>query len=115
VVAWIARLLKPFCPNYAEAHMCYNTLGRIPYLAASVFYCLSGAFDPLGIKLLLVSTIPASFGGHSGLLWADSLLSRSASTEPILAVRRERAWWIAAVLLGLAFIVLIGRGIRFAR
>jgi hypothetical protein len=53
----------------------YNIVGRLPYCAAALFSCAAGALDPLGIKLLLVSTIPAAFGGSSGLLWADSLLS----------------------------------------
>ncbi len=113
-VVLIARLLRPFCPTYIYARTHYNTLGRIPYYAACAFYCLAGAFDPLGIKVLFLSTIPASFGGHSGLLWADNRLPRtsSPSTTPLI-VTRQPAWWISAILIGLAYILILGRGINF--
>jgi hypothetical protein len=114
VVVLMMRLLRPFCPDrpFAESH--YNTLGRLPYYAACAFYCLAGAFDPLGIKLLFISTIPAAFGGNSGFMWGDSLLPASSSTTaPTLVVTRQPAWWIAAILIGIAYILVLGRGISF--
>jgi hypothetical protein len=90
----------------------YNVVGRLPYCAAALFSCAAGALDPLGIKLLLVSTIPAAFGGSSGLLWADSLLPRTTAGRTLL-VRRQIAWWFAAAILGGSYIAFIGRGIRF--
>lgn len=112
VVRLMARLLVPFCPDDTAHRSLYNTLGRLPYYAACAFYCVAGAFDPLGIRLLLLSTIPAAFGGNSGFMWADSFLP-STPTEPTLTVSRRPAWWIAAAVLGLAYIVVLGRGIRF--
>jgi hypothetical protein len=105
----IAVNLKPFCPTRAT----YNTVGRLPYYAACTASCIAGAFDPLGIKLLFLSTIPAAFGGLSGFMWADSLLPRN-TTSPILVVARRPVWWIAAIVLGLAYILILGRGIHFA-
>ena len=113
VVALIARLLRPFCPDRTQHRSLYNTVGRLPYYAACAFYSLAGAFDPLGIKLLLLSTIPAAFGGNSGLMWADSLLPAN-STDPPLIVSRSPSWWIAAIIIGLAYILILGRGIHFA-
>jgi hypothetical protein len=109
VVAVIARGVHPFCPDNPT----YNTVGRLPYYAACTFYCIAGAFDPLGIHLLLISTIPAAFGGNSGLMWADSLLPSASATQP-LAIARMPGWWIAAAILGLAYILILGRGIQFA-
>jgi hypothetical protein len=114
VVVWMMRLLRPFCPTdtYTTSH--YNTLARLPYYAACAFYCLAGAFDPLGIKLLLISTIPAAFGGNSGFMWADSVLSRTPSlTTPPLIITRQPAWSIAAILIGIPYILILGRGISF--
>jgi hypothetical protein len=114
VLKLMMRLLQPFCPTYDFARSHYNTLGRLPYYAACAFYCLAGAFDPLGVKLLLISTIPAAFGGNSGFMWADSLLPRSASsTTTPLTIHRQPSWWVAAILIGLAYILLLGRGIVF--
>ncbi len=116
VVKVIAQVLQPFCPDQTRYRSLYNIVGRLPYYAACGFYCLAGAFDPLGLKLFFLSTIPAAFGGNSGLMWADSLLPRtSRSADAPLVVPRQPAWWIAAMVVGSAYILILGRGIHFAR
>ena len=107
-VRWVALSLQPFVAERRE----YNTLGRMPYLVACAVDCLAGAFDPLGVRLLLISTIPAVFGGHSGLLWADVFLSRTYAEKP-LVVRRSIAWWVAGVVVAGLFVVVLGRGVEF--
>jgi hypothetical protein len=109
VVRQLAVAIRPYCPSRPD----YNTVGRVPYYAACLFSCAAGALDPLGLKLLLVSTAPAAFGGSSGLLWADSLLPRRPAKERTLQVNRQPAWWIAGVVLGLAYILTLGPGIKF--
>jgi hypothetical protein len=47
-------------------------------------------------------------------MWADSLMPRD-TIEPTLLVRRDPAWWIAAVVAGTGYIVVLGRGIQFPR
>lgn len=108
-IRWLAVTAKPFVP---ERRM-YNLVGRLPYVAAGLFSCAAGAFDPLGVQLLLVSTIPAAFGGSSGLLWADSLMPRGPATEPPAFVRRDIAWWVAAAVVGGAYIAALGPGLTF--
>jgi hypothetical protein len=108
-VRLLAQVIRPFVP---ERHT-YNTVGRLPYYTACLFSCAAGALDPLGIKLLLVSTIPAAFGGSSGLLWADALLPRTPpAPEKIFTVHRAPIWWVAAVLLGGCYLFFVGRGIQ---
>jgi hypothetical protein len=110
VVRQLAVAIQPFCPSRRD----YNTVGRVPYYAACLFSCAAGALDPLGLKLLLVSTIPAAFGGSSGLMWADNLLPRTPARLTLL-VHRRRAWWIVAKVLGLAYILILGPGIKLTR
>ena len=110
VVRLLAVTIRPFVPE----RRAYNTVGRLPYYAAGLFSCAAGAMDPLGLKLLFVSTIPAAFGGSSGLMWTDALIPR-AKPEHELVVHRAPAWWIAAIVLGTCYIVFLGRGIQFAR
>jgi hypothetical protein len=109
----VARLLaveiRPFVAKRGE----YNIVGRLPYLAACFFGCVAGAFDPLGLKLLLVSTIPAAFGGSSGMLWLDSLMPRK-QPERTPVVHRAPAWWVAAAIFAVAYILVLGRGLEFA-
>jgi hypothetical protein len=110
VVRQLAVALKPYCPSRPD----YNTVGRVPYYAACLFSCAAGALDPLGLKVFLLSTVPAAFGGSSGLMWADSVLPRTPGGLALL-VRRQPAWWIAAVVLGSAYILVIGPGIQLSR
>lgn len=110
LAVWLlAVAVRPFAPDRRT----YNTVGRLPYYAAGVFSCLAGVLDPLGWKLLLISTIPAAFGGSSGLMWADNLLPRERAQRE-LVVSRSPAWWAAAIVLGGLYVLVLGRGIRIA-
>jgi hypothetical protein len=109
VARLLALVIRPFCAQRSD----YNTVGRLPYAASCLFACAAGAFDPMGIKLFLVSTVPAAFGGLSGMLWLDSLMPR-IRPDPSLVVRSQPAWWIAALLFGAAYIGILGRGINLA-
>lgn len=111
LVAWLLAIaVRPFCATRAE----YNVIGRLPYLASCLFSCAAGILDPLGIKLLLESTIPAAFGGSSGMLWLDGMIPRPLP-QTSLVVPRQVAWWVVAAVFGVAYIVILGRGIEFPR
>jgi hypothetical protein len=105
----LAVAIRPFCLARGD----YNTIGRLPYLASCFFSCIAGAFDPLGIKLLLISTVPAAFGGSSGMLWLDGLMPRARPLQ-FLYVRRQPGWWVAAVVFAAAYVGILGRGINLA-
>jgi len=109
-VRQLAIAVKPYCPSRPD----YNTVGRVPYYAACLFSCAAGALDPLGLKLFLISTVPAAFGGSSGLMWADSLLPRTRGGLS-LVIRRQPSWWIASAVLGIAYILALGPGIKLSR
>ncbi len=114
VVKITAQVLQPFCPDSTRHRSLYNTVGRLPYYAACAFYCLAGAFDPLGLRLFFLSTIPAAFGGNSGFMWADSFLPKTSTASSVpLVISRQPIWWIASIVLGVAYILTLGRGIHF--
>ena len=62
-VRLLAISVYPFAPDRPT----YNTVGRLPYYTACLFSCAAGCAGPLGLKLFILSTIPAAFGGSSGL------------------------------------------------
>jgi hypothetical protein len=105
------RLLAVAVRPFIRDRPMYNTVGRLPYYAACVFECIAGSLDPLGLQLFFVSTVAAAFGGSSGLMWADSLMPQDAPAT-VLWVRSSRRWVGAAIVLGLLFIVVLGRGVR---
>lgn len=108
-VRMLAIAVRPFVP----LRRAYNAVGRLPYVAACLYMGVVGAFDPLGVRLLLISTIPAFLGGLSGLLWADSLLPNWVAEQP-LVVRRSTVLWLSAAVIGGVFLAVVGRGIHFA-
>ncbi len=108
VVRLLALAVHPFVAARGE----YNTVGRLPYYAACLFSCAAGILDPTGLQLFFLSTIPAAFGGSSGLMWADAVMPKTPHTHT-LQVQRQPAWWVAAAVLGCAYIYFLGRGIEF--
>ena len=107
-VRLVAVGVRPFCATRGQ----YNAAGRLPYIAGCLFSCADGLLDPMGLRLFFLSTVPAAFGGHSGLLWADCLMPRGGGTKRM--VERSRAWWIVALVLGGAYIAVLGPGVHFA-
>lgn len=90
----------------------YNTLARLAYCAACATDCIAGALDPMGVKLLLISTIPAVFGGFSGLLWADVFLPKFNVERPLI-VKPSRVLWVTAAVIVALFVGVLGRGVEF--
>jgi hypothetical protein len=106
----IAMEIHPFLSGRQE----YNTVARLAYVVACAMGCVAGVFDPLGVKLMLISTIPAMFGGLSGLLWADVFLPKFYINEP-LTVRPSVALWVIAVIIAGLFVGVLGPGVAFRR
>jgi hypothetical protein len=111
VVRQLALAARPFLAT-PEA---YNRVARWPYVVAGAFSCAAGAFDPLGLPLLVGSTIPAAFGGSSGLLWADVFLRREPAVDSPLTVGRAPGWWVIALVSGVVYIAVLGPGVQFGR
>jgi hypothetical protein len=107
----IARLLAVEIRPFVWRRGMYNVVGRLPYLAGCALNCAAGSLDPMGLQLMLVSTIPAAFGGTSGLLWLDSLMPRTP-VEHELVVRRQPVWWVLAAVSAVAYIAILGPGIK---
>lgn len=118
-VAYIAvRTLEPFLSGQAALRRRrVLSLVLVPYLAGGLAFCAAGLFNPLGMRLVLISAAASSFGGASGLVWLPFwTLGRGpdASTPAQAVPLPRRGRWIAAGLTAaIVLIVILGRGIQF--
>jgi hypothetical protein len=116
-VPWCLRELRPFLGMNAEIRFRRaRQLTLVPYLAAGILSCSAGALNPVRPVLILISAAAASFGGHSGLAWMPSLLHGpriALSTFQMPEIERSRGWIIAAALLAIVFIAVLGPGLKF--
>ncbi len=86
-----------------------------PYLVGAGLYCVSGAFNPAGSALVLVSGVAASLGGTSGLAWGPQFL-RGEPEQPVVdpqPIERSWVWIVAGLVVGVAFVAVLGPGVRF--
>lgn len=88
----------------------------VPYFSSITLSVVAGVLNPIGIQLVFLSALPATAGGHSGLLWLQYQISRgNTPNQAEESLRRNYAWVIAAIILGLFFVVVLGRGINLHR
>ena len=102
-------------PRYRRA----VRLSAIPYFAGGILMCTAGALNPQGMMLILVSAAASTFGGNSGLMWSTNWLNRGTMIPygpPAGPMPIDRSWplIVAACAGAIAFIAVLGPGVRFA-
>jgi hypothetical protein len=120
LVAWFSLLeLRPLIGSDRQQRFARAVgLSRVPYFTGGILACVAGALNPRGLILIVLSAAASTFGGTSGLLWMIDWLKGSriplgSQPEP-QPIRRSWPWIVAAGLLALAFVVVLGPGLRFA-
>jgi hypothetical protein len=120
LVAWFGLLeLRPLIgSNKSLRYSRAKKLARIPYFAGGILACIAGSLNPQGLMLIVLSAAAATFGGTSGLLWMTEWLRGSSippgpESEP-LPIRRSWPAIVTACILAVAFVVVLGPGLRFA-
>ena len=94
----------------------YRKLTFIPYISAALLLGAGGLLNPIGIQLVWESALPGAAGADCGLLWMRYYISKRTVPEwgsPIIS--RSYPWIIAAAVVSLAFIFVLGRGIPLHR
>jgi hypothetical protein len=75
--------LEPFLGrDAAQRERRARLLSLVPYLAGGVAMVVAGLLNPLGMKLVLISAVAASFGGTSLLAWYPALTRQPLATTP---------------------------------
>jgi len=106
--------LDPFLgrtPAFREQRA--RALSLVPYLAGAVALVLAGLLNPLGWRLVLISAAAASLGGTSLLAWYPAIprAPRRDTPEPPLGIARGKGWLLAATIVLLFFVFVLGPGI----
>jgi hypothetical protein len=86
----------------------------VSYIAISAFAIAGGMLEPGGAFLVLISAAAASLGGASALAWGPQLLQDTrlgTPPEQPLQVPRDARWILAAVLVAVAFVAVLGPGL----
>jgi hypothetical protein len=116
-VAWSMRALAGRIEETGSARVLVAYRHTLtPYLAGCALFVVAGLLNPEGIFLVTISAVASSLGGTSGFAWGPQLLhdpdiAPAPAGVPVLT--RNWALIIAAGLVGLAFILVLGPGIRF--
>ena len=119
----LARPLAPFAGDAAapsgaipdRARM--GRITRIPYFAAMVLACLAGALNPNGWMTMLTAGLPAAAAAF-GLTQMDHFVDSVPEKDALeIAAPLQRSWiWImAAVIVLIFFVGVLGPGIRFSQ
>lgn len=112
------RELQPLLsPNHERRLRLARRYLFIPYFTNGVLLTVAGLFNPVGMFLVAISAMAASFGGCSGLLWMGSFLHgnqvRPPSTESA-PLKKSWSWIATAIPLAAVFIAVIGRGVKLS-
>ena len=93
-----------------------SRIALVSYLTGAVVICAAGILNPQGFIFVLISAAPSTLGGASGLLWMMRLLRSPRFSQPDsaeLAMPRSWGWIVASALVLVAYVVVLGPGIRF--
>jgi hypothetical protein len=109
-----ARWLRPLVGSDEAAVKRARGLAVPSYIAGGALYCISGLFNPVSPILIGISAAAASLGGTSGLLWLTQFVrGREDASTNDLPISRSIAWIVAALIMAIVFIGVLGPSIRF--
>lgn len=92
------------------------TLTLFPYLAGATVASIGSWLNPLGAFVIFTSAA-ASFGGSSAFAWMSQLLKNATwfprQSDSSVSIERSVIWILAAVILAVLHIFVLGPGIHF--
>jgi hypothetical protein len=86
----------------------------VSYIAIGALAISGGIFEPGGVFVVLISAAAASLGGMSALAWGPQMLHDRRLGEPPeepLQVARDARWIIAAALVTIVWVTVLGPGL----
>lgn len=113
-VAVSAAVMRSFVNEGSIRQADVPRLTRISYWVGGALLVLGSIPNPVSRSLILTSGVSSGFGAMVGLLGVPRLVPTPITEpEPHVALRFGRAWTVAALVVGLLFVLVIGPGILF--
>ena len=83
------------------------------YVAGGILLVLAAVLNPIGLQLVVVSGVGASFGLTWGLLLIPRIAASRTSERPATtkALTLQAGWILVAVVVAVAFVCVLGPGI----
>lgn len=111
----VAAHLRPF-GGHDDRGRRFRWLCWTPYATDPLLGVVAGLRNPGGPFLILVSALPATLGANSGLISLPFMLrARNMPEEKVGLITRRPAWIVAAAVVTLVFVIVLGRGLTWTR
>lgn len=111
----LVELQPLLSPDQSERLRRARRLRLVPYFTHGILMTVAGLFNPVGMILVAISAMAASFGGCSGMLWMGMWLRGNLirpSPEEGATIQRSWVWIATAIGVTIPFIFVLGRGIH---
>jgi hypothetical protein len=114
-VRWTVRSMIPFVERGEIDLPQLRQSILAAYLGGGAVMTLASVFNPISPGLILLSGAGASFGLNAGLLFVPAIVAANARGTPAAgrAMPLSLVWVASAVVVGGAFVAVLGPGIRF--
>ncbi len=92
-------------------------IGRLvfpAYIAGGLLFVAGAALNPVGPSLILLSGVSSGFGAMAGLAFVPRIVERRTETATSVArpLRFSLGWAVAGLSVAIAFIAVLGPGVR---
>lgn len=109
-----ARVLRDWCASAGMDPRQAGTLCLVPYWSGALALVAGSLPNPAGSIYILTSGAATGFGAMAGLLLVPKLVARGTATPSGThgALYLGRGWMATAVVLGTAFVLVVGPGVN---
>lgn len=109
----VAAKLRPFQGRDPRSRV-LRWVCWTPYFTEGILAGVAGVLNPAGLFYVIASALPSTLGANAGLLSLPSMMWQPNRDEP-LQIRRSLGWIVTGAIASFLFIVVLGRGITWAR
>ena len=85
-------------------------ISTVFYISGGIVAVMVGLLNPLGLEIVLISSVASSFGGASGLMWLPGFIRIEDGAT--YSVKRNWLWVVAGIAAAAAYGLILGPTIK---